>query len=265
MADETIYFISDAHMGAEPQEREQIKLEKLLSFLAWVKTQKARLIICGDLFDFWFEYKTAIPKQHFDVLCALRDLARTGHHIDYLAGNHDFWLDTFLSQNIGLVIHPDHLVLQRDGERIFLVHGDGLMKKDVLYRLLKRILRNPMNIYLYRLLHPDIGIWLAHFFSRLSRKASANREYYTDEDYRGFACEMIEKGYEMVVLGHTHWPAVEAVENGWYLNPGAWMETFTFLRLDAGRPELFIWDGNAPQPARFGYPPGHSGYRADKK
>ncbi|MBD3374918.1 UDP-2,3-diacylglucosamine diphosphatase [candidate division KSB1 bacterium] len=239
-----LFLVSDAHLGAETKLKERHKCQEFFGFLNHVQEQQGRLIICGDLFDFWFEYHRVIMQDHFETLTALYGLRRTGVPIDYLAGNHDFWLGTFLESRIGLVIHPDDFVIHTSAGQIYLRHGDGLLRNDHGYRLLKRILRHPLNIKLYRLLHPDVGIPLALFFSHLSRNSKKELQAaYDDTDYRQFAYKKIENGYDMVVLGHTHWAAIEKYHRGWYLNPGSWMLTRTFLKIDTSGPSLLQWKG----------------------
>lgn len=239
------YIIADAHMGAESPVREELKRRQLFTFFKQVQKEGAHLIICGDLVDFWFEYRSVIPRQHFHLLSALADLLDAGIRVDYLAGNHDFWLDSFLRHELGIAVHDDELELEHRDRRLFLLHGDGLLKTDHFYRLLKRILRNPRHIFLYKWLHPDLGIPLAHFFSRWSRdSALRNEKPYTDTDYRAFARQKIESGIDMVVLGHTHIAARQKMGSGWYLNPGAWMQTFSYLVIDGDQdPQLFQWNG----------------------
>ncbi|MBN1541055.1 UDP-2,3-diacylglucosamine diphosphatase [candidate division KSB1 bacterium] len=255
---EKILLISDAHLGSASEKIEKQRRERLVSFLRYVETHADRLVICGDLFDFWFEYDTVILRDHFRVLCELLRLTQAGVRVDYLAGNHDFWLGTFL-QEIGVQIHADDWVLQSEGRRIYLCHGDGLLRNDYLYRLLKRVLRNRLNIRLYRLLHPDCGVRLALFFSRLSRMTGKDRADYTDIDYRRFAYEKIKEGYDCVVLGHTHWPALDNYAGGWYLNPGPWMTDFTFIEITAEGPALYCWDGDRPLSYKPVLPPGFAG------
>jgi len=237
-----LYFISDAHLGAQNDEQEELKKDRFLSFLHHVHNQNADLIIVGDLFDFWFEYKHVIPRQHFHILARLDELTAK-QPVHYMAGNHDFWMDSFMEQEIGLIVHPDDFITEKNGLKIYLRHGDGLLIEDKGYRFLKRILRNRLNIKLYRLLHPDVGIPLALAFSHKSRESGKNDIYYSDEDYREFAREKIQEGFDLVVLGHTHVAALEKYGHGWYLNPGNWMEDFTFGVLQHGKPALYQWDG----------------------
>jgi UDP-2,3-diacylglucosamine hydrolase len=142
-----LYIFSDAHLGADSDETEARKQEKLAALFDLIKADGDRLVILGDLFDFWFEYKHAIPKDHHRVLCMLDTLIRHGVQIDYVSGNHDFWMGDFFSREMGIVLHRDSHNLEYDGKRLHLIHGDGLAKADRGYRFLKRILRNRFNIW----------------------------------------------------------------------------------------------------------------------
>jgi len=235
-----LFFISDAHLGAQDTEQEQLKSDRLVSWLRFIGQQDGDLVICGDLFDFWFEYRRVIPRLHFPVLAELALFTSSGRSVHYLTGNHDFWMGSFMTEQLGLCLHEGEWTVQHGGYRIYLHHGDGLKKRDAAYRLLKKILRHSWSISLYRLLHPDLGVPLALFFSRLSRNVT--REI-TDLDSRRFASRKIDDGFELVVLGHTHWPALQKYRGGWYLNPGNWMDAFTYAVLEPDGPRLYSWNG----------------------
>lgn len=250
-----LFVISDAHLGAQSPEKEEKKRILLNSFLEHVLHGSDELLICGDLFDFWFEYKWAIPKLHFRTLVLLAEIVRTGREIHYLAGNHDFWLGDFFRHEIGIHVHEDDYEFHFREKRIYCCHGDGIYKKDHLYRALKKVLRNPVSIWLYRLIHPDIGIPLALHFSHESRESKADMSSYSDMDYREFAYKKIDQGYDYVILGHTHWPAVDRYAGGYYLNPGNWLSDFSYLYLTDG-PAVFRWDGNKGVELEIAFPPG---------
>lgn len=252
-----IYFLSDAHLGAQDHEAEARKAHHLVSFLEYFAAQDAILVIVGDLFDFWFEYRHAIPQRHFHIISLLTNLCRSGKEIHYMAGNHDFWLGSFMKNEVGLHLHLDDYVINNENYKIFMKHGDGLLKKDYLYRAMKKVLRSPLNTSLYRMLHPDLGIPLALFCSHLSRQASRDRSGYSDMDYREFAYARIADGYDYVVLGHTHWPALEQHGGGWYINPGYWMDDFTFAVIDNGVPEVLQWKNGKAQQFSVTLPPGN--------
>lgn len=254
-----LYCISDAHLGAHRSIIEDRKIVLLNSFLSSVLKSKAELLICGDLFDFWFEYNHAIPKLHFKTLSLLSEISNAGQKINYIAGNHDFWLGDFLENEIGLVLHKDEYAFDFSDKKVFALHGDGLYKKDYLYRATKKVLRNPINIFLYRLVHPDVGIPVALRFSHKSRETKSDKSKFSDLDYREFAYKKIAAGYDYVILGHTHWPAVEKFKKGWYLNAGNWIDAFTYIEIDGGGPKIKQWDGEKGVNYLVSVPPGNSG------
>ena len=231
----SVFFLSDAHLGAETEDKEKLKEEKLIRFLDKVKQEGEFLYLVGDLFEFWFEYKNVIPKENFGVLNKLKELTNCGIKIKYVVGNHDFWLGDFLPGKIGIPIFKQSIEANHQGKKIFITHGDGLSKRDVGYRILKRILRNRVSIFLYRQVPPDISYPLAKFVARRSRKTVERREVGYLEEYEEFAAQKIEQGFDAVILAHTHVPVMRNLGKGIYLNLGDWFEHFTYGRLCEGK------------------------------
>ncbi|MBI1799909.1 MAG: UDP-2,3-diacylglucosamine diphosphatase [Candidatus Eisenbacteria bacterium] len=229
-----VVFFSDAHLGAESKAREAAREARLHEFLNSLPGRASRLVIVGDLFDFWFEYRTAIPRRLFPTLAVLQRLRECSLPIDYLNGNHDFWLGPFLAQELGVTTYDGAMTLERDGRRIWIHHGDGIARGDHGYRLLKRVLRNPLSIALYRLIHPDLGIPLAHRVSNGSRHAQGERPLPEAQLWEEIAMPRFREGYDAVILGHFHHP-YERRESGRELFVlGDWIRHFTWLELDSG-------------------------------
>jgi UDP-2,3-diacylglucosamine hydrolase len=231
----SIFFLSDAHLGAEEEHKERLKEEKLIRVLDKVKQEGESLYLVGDMFEFWFEYKNVIPKDHFGVLNKLKQLVDCGIKIKYVVGNHDFWLGDFLPKQIGIPIFKDSVDVVHQDKRIFISHGDGLAKKDVGYRILKRILRNRVNIFLYRQIPPDIAYPLAKFVAGRSRSYVQKRDTGYLGEYEDFAAGKIKQGFDAVVLAHTHVPVLKDLNGGIYLNLGDWFQHFTYGRLCQGK------------------------------
>ncbi|MBK7140522.1 MAG: UDP-2,3-diacylglucosamine diphosphatase [bacterium] len=227
-----LYLFSDAHLGTGSPESEQTKLANIARLFELVKSDGDRLIILGDLFDFWFEYKHVVPKAHFEVLFRLHELRARGIQIDYISGNHDFWMDDFFEKQIGIVVHRDTLTLDYGGKKLFLCHGDGLAKADSGYRFLKKILRNRFNIWLYRKLPPDWAYPLAKWVSGSSREYTSRRDHEFANDYRQYAQGKLAEGNDVVVIGHLHIPVFEKFDNGTYINSGDFIHHFTYVKLD---------------------------------
>ncbi|MFQ5823596.1 MAG: UDP-2,3-diacylglucosamine diphosphatase [bacterium] len=235
---EKIYFISDVHLGAHTQEIEIIKKERLLTFFNFIHKKADLFYIVGDLFDFWFEYRKAIPKVSLKVLSKLNQLVEAGTEIRYFAGNHDYWLGSFLEHEIGIKIYHKPLAVKHNSQNLFIAHGDGLAIGDWGFRILKRIFKNRVNIFLYSLIHPDVGITLAKFISKISEEKGENPH---DEDYRNFALAKLSQGFDGVILGHTHKLLFEKINSKYYINLGEWIKSFTFLEFSDNKFELKTW------------------------
>jgi len=238
-SDAPVYFISDSHLGLLI--RDGVEREKnLISFLREIAANGKALFIVGDLFDFWIEYKSAIRPEYFPVLHELRKLAESGVEIHYMAGNHDFLLGPFLEKKIGIIIHLDHFTTVLQSKKIHLFHGDGLIKRDVGYRILKKILRNPFNQRFFKFLHPDIGVPLGSFCSGSSRKVTS--KFITEgilEEYRNHAREYLRSGDDIVIFAHTHRPEIKHYNGKTYCNSGEWIRKYTFAKLESGA--MTLW------------------------
>jgi UDP-2,3-diacylglucosamine hydrolase len=238
-----VFFISDVHLGLGDRQAERQKEDRLLAFLQGILPQTEELCILGDLFDFWFEYDTVIPKGFHRTLTALQAFTDRDIPVHYVAGNHDFWMDDFFQKELGVRLYWDPVELTLGGKRVYLHHGDGLARRDIGYRLIKPILRNRLAIRLYRLLHPDIGVRLARGSSRTSRAYTANKDYGEEEGLLEFATKKIAEGSDIVIMGHRHQPHIEPIGRGTYVNLGDWITFHTFARLNGGTISLETWTG----------------------
>lgn len=233
-----LYIFSDVHLGSGPPEKEVLKREKIKELFELVKKDGDRLIILGDLFDFWFEYKEAMPKDQFPVLYMLYELRERNIPIDYISGNHDFWMDDFFEKQLGLTIHQDFLDLEYGGKKLHLIHGDGLSPSDKGYHFLKKILRNRFNIWAYRKLPVDFAIRLAKKVSGSSREYTARRDHHFAKDYENYAESKINEGFDIVAIGHLHLPVHKHIGQGVYFNSGDFINHFTYLKITPEKAEL---------------------------
>ena len=224
-----IYFISDAHLGSGgPGADDQVKLERLKDLFDHLPAKDARLCILGDLFDFWFEYRTVVQIEHLEIIGLLRFLRDRGMEIDLLVGNHDYWIGNFLQKRLGIGIHHGPVVIEQDGRRFYLAHGDGLGQGDLGYKILKLLIRNPLTVGLFGLLHPDLGVPLARWFSQFSRRHLTRGKYADPSPLVEVARKKFSEGFDFVVLGHTHRPHRHQEGSRVYLNLGDFMEHFTY-------------------------------------
>lgn len=236
------YFISDAHLGLGSRDKEKSKEDRLLAFLRAIFPTTETLVVAGDLFDFWFEYKTVIPKGFHRTLSALQEFTDAGKTVHFLAGNHDCWVDDFFSEELGLQVHPEPFAMNVQGKKIYVHHGDGLATNDLGYRLIKPVLRNKLSVRLYRWLHPDIGVRLARGSSRTSRQYTSHKHYGEEEGMIEEATRLIRQGYDIVVMGHRHKPNIVNIDNGTYVNLGDWIAHNTYAELVNGAITLKTWN-----------------------
>lgn len=235
------YFFSDAHLGAGTKEEDRDKERSILQFLELVRNDGDELFIVGDLFDYWFEYESVVPKGYFRLFAKLADLSEAGIKLTYLAGNHDFWLKTYFHDQLGMQIYPDPIERVIQGKRFYIHHGDGLLRGDTGYRILKGILRNKVNVLLFSLVHPDLASRIARWSSHKSRQYTSKRVYEGD-DMTTFAEQKISEGYDFVVMGHNHVPCKRNIGSGVYVNLGDWVRERSYAVFDGTSLELKSWE-----------------------
>jgi UDP-2,3-diacylglucosamine hydrolase len=238
------YITSDVHLGAVPRATERA----FLAFLDHVGAEAGRLLIPGDLFDFWFEYGDIIHGRHYRVLAALAALVDAGIEVVLTGGNHDAWGGRFLEEHVGVSFHPGHVRTRLAGRPALLAHGDGLGRGDLRYRALKALIRSRPLVWGFRALHPELGLRIARRVSTTEAKSDADpgvqgRARFIEE----WAVEQLRAEPELgwVVCGHAHVPAIVEVGPGrYYLNAGDWLSHWSYVVVgDGGVPELRSWRG----------------------
>jgi UDP-2,3-diacylglucosamine hydrolase len=240
-----VYFVSDAHLGLKDGEKEEYKKSSLIEFIKMVRKEKAALYIVGDFFDFWIEYKYVIPRHFFKVVRALQEAAEDGCEIHIFGGNHDFWLGSFFTEELGVIVHPDPLRTEIEGKKFFIAHGDGILKRDRGYRILKRVLRNRFCIFLFKLIHPDIAFRIAEFVSGSSRHLTIRDQKFEENEKKEiiqFGTSKINEGFDCVVTGHFHLPTNHKIDGKQIINLGDWMKYFTYGYFDGEMFSLCYWD-----------------------
>jgi UDP-2,3-diacylglucosamine hydrolase len=242
------YFFSDVHLGLKSKDIEKQKEKRVINFLESISSDAKEIFIVGDLFDCWIEYRKVVPKGYFNLLSALNKIVESGVEIKFLSGNHDFWLNTYLRDEVGLNICYNSLDLQLDGKRFFIAHGDGLAKGDRGYKILKKILRNRVNQFLYSLIHPDLGIKIAQGSSRKSRAYAKEVKNIMGEELTTYGVNKVKEGYDFVVMGHFHKPQKIEVnydtKNGYFITLGDWIENNSYGVYINGNFDLKYWTIN---------------------
>ncbi len=238
-----IAFIADAHLGL-PGSLPGHEV-KIVSFLRWLNGNVSHLYIAGDLFDYWFEYKTVVPNTAPKVVFELYNLVRSGIEITILAGNHDYWLGPYLEETVGVTIALNEVIAEHQGLKLYIHHGDGLYPGDHGYRLLKKVLRNRFSIRLFSLIHPDLASRIAQITSKTSRQYLAPPVVYKKSIklFRNIGDERLADGYDAVLYGHCHVPHMEQREKGTLILLGDWIKNSTYVLLENGTFTLCEWSG----------------------
>ena len=229
-------IISDVHLGVAPPDAER----SLLRLLELARTEAKSLILNGDVFDFWFEWKQVMPRMGFRTLAALASLRDSGVPITWIAGNHDCWGGDILSRDVGVDYHVGPWRGSIGRWNTLIEHGDGLRDvEDAPYRRLRRVLRNPLAIWAYRnLMHPD---WATSIARRSSHTSRHMRPRDGGEGLKRVALDRLsaDPTLDLFVYGHTHASALaRAGSGGVYANPGAWLDAPTCIRVNTDRIEL---------------------------
>lgn len=218
-------MVADAHLGQVPPGT----TVAFHAFLEAVPSLGDALLINGDLFDFWFEYGTVIPRKHFGSVARLQALRAQGIPITFIGGNHDRWGGDFLRRDLGIAFYGDSAELEIAGRRAFVAHGDGLTEQHWSAAMMHRITRHPLTIAIFRALHPTIGFWIADQFSRHLADSTKDRAVLdrAAEAQLQYAKQLLATRAELdlVVLAHTHRARLERLPGGrTYLNPGAFLD-----------------------------------------
>jgi UDP-2,3-diacylglucosamine hydrolase len=236
------HVVSDLHLGvADPAVERSFE-----SYLRAIAGNVQTLVINGDLFDFWFEWTSVIPRHGFRTLAALADLRDAGTDILYIAGNHDCWGGEILRKDVGASYQLGAWEGEVGGWRMRIEHGDGLREvEDRKYRMVRPIMRSPLAIRMFRRLHPDTASRIALGSSTASRTYRARDN---GEGLRAIAHARLaaEPDLDAVIYGHSHVAALERVgDDKVFANAGSWLDAPTYLAITDGAIELREWRGSA--------------------
>jgi UDP-2,3-diacylglucosamine hydrolase len=242
-----VYFASDFHLGAPTHGKSIIREKKICEWLDSIKPNCLELFLVGDIFDFWFEYKHAVPKGFVRLLGKLAEFTDSGIPVHLFIGNHDMWAFDYLPKEIGINIFYEPIRREILGKRFYIGHGDGLGPGDHTYKILKKVFRNKFIQSLFGFIHPNIGIGLADFLSKRSRAKSGH----LDEVFLGEEKEwLIHYSKEQFninpvdyfVFGHRHLPIYHPIYDAKYINTGDWIKYCTFGEFDGEIFNLKVWD-----------------------
>ncbi|MGB0165502.1 MAG: UDP-2,3-diacylglucosamine diphosphatase [Luteibaculum sp.] len=235
-----IYFASDFHLGV-PDEKSSLEREKrVVAWLESIKDKAREIYLMGDLFDFWFDYKTVVPKGFIRLLGKIAELSDAGIQIHLFPGNHDMWMFGYFEKELNVTFHQDFYSFTAGNKNFLLHHGDGLGPGDHGYKFIKKVFANKGLQFLFKWLHPDVGIGIANFWSKQSSKKTRSKDaiyHGKEKEWLVSFCEEHLKKHpetDYYIFGHRHLPLDITLANkrSRYINLGDWISHFTFAEFD---------------------------------
>lgn len=237
-AGKKVYFASDNHLGAPTMKESRVRELKFVRWLDNIKADAGVIFLMGDLFDFWFEYKTVIPKGFTRTLGKLAELSDAGIQIHYFVGNHDLWMNGYFEEELNIPVYHKPQQYNINGTSFFLGHGDGLGPDDKGFKRMKKVFTNPVAKWFFKWLHPDLGVRLAKHLSVSNKLISGDDDAKflgNDKEWLVQYCKrkLETQHYDHFIFGHRHLPLeISLNENSTYTNLGDWINYYTYAEFN---------------------------------
>jgi len=244
-----IYFASDFHLGVPDHATSLAREKKIVAWLDSLQSDIHSLYLLGDIFDFWFEYRHTIPKGFVRLQGKLAEMRDQGIPVFFFTGNHDMWMFDYFKKEMGITIYRDPLELSIGNHKLLIGHGDGLGPGDTTYKVLKKFFNSSFCQWLFRWIHPNLGMALAHYWSRKSRISNLKREEKFQGEEHEFLltwCREQEKmnHHDYYIFGHRHLALdLKVGEGSRYLNLGEWVHFSPFAVYDGQTLTLKSFEG----------------------
>lgn len=232
-----VFFASDFHLGAPNQEQSRDRERKIVRWLDSIREEACAIFLMGDLFDFWFEYKHAVPKGGIRLQGKLAELSDSGLPLTIFTGNHDMWMKNYFPEEFGIPVYRHPRSISIGKKRFMIGHGDGLGPGDTRYKVMKKVFQSSFSYWLYSKLHPDLGIRIAQMWSGKSRASNHEKDsvFLGDDEWLLAYCRYKEQQehHDYYVFGHRHLPLdLEVGTSSHYINLGEWINYYTYGEFD---------------------------------
>lgn len=250
------YFVSDFHLGIPGKLSSLERERQIVRWLDQIRTDAEALYLVGDVFDFWFEYTTVVPRGYTRLLGKLAELRDAGLPIYFFTGNHDMWVFDYFEKELDIPTYREPILREIGGRRFYIGHGDGLGPGDHGYKFLKKVFANPLCQWAFARLHPNFSFGLAKFWSGRSRAANPGEERFLGEEkewllqYANGQLDRQEVDY--FIFGHRHLPIDHTLKDGRarYINLGEWLQYNSYAVFDGRQLRLSFFE--QPRPVVFG-------------
>lgn len=243
-----IYFASDFHLGVPDHEKSLAREKAICAWMDHIRPTCAELFLVGDIFDFWFEYRHAIPKGFVRLQGKIAEFTDAGIPVHFFTGNHDMWIFDYIPKELGVTLHREPVRRTFSGKDFYIGHGDGLGPGDFKYKLLKRFFASKACQWLFARIHPNLGIGIANYSSRSSRSSTGT----SDEKFLGIENEWLAiyskeqneiRPIDYYIFGHRHLPlSIPIAPNATYMNIGDWLKYNTYAVFDGETLTLKTWN-----------------------
>ncbi len=240
---QAVYFASDFHLGAPNHAKSLIREKRIVRWLDSIEHNAHSIFLVGDLFDFWYEYSSVVPKGHVRLLGKLANLADSGIKIYVFTGNHDMWMFGYFEEELGIPVFRKCQHVEINGTSFHIGHGDGLGPGDHVYKLFKMIFENKVCRWLFSRVHPNFAIGLARFWSRRSRETGIEKEveFFGEKEWLVQYSRSVEENqhHDYYIFGHRHFPKIYPLnDKSNYVNLGEWMNYYTYACFDGNKLEI---------------------------
>ncbi|WP_340199516.1 UDP-2,3-diacylglucosamine diphosphatase [Ascidiimonas sp. W6] len=245
-----VYFASDNHLGAPTREKSFPREQKFVQWLDEVKKDAAAIFLLGDLFDFWFEYGTVVPKGFTRTLGKLAEITDSGIPVYYFVGNHDLWMNGYFEEELNIPVFHKPQEFTFNQAKFFIGHGDGLGPGDKGYKRMKKVFTNPISKWFFRWLHPDLGVRLAQYLSVKNKLISGDDDVKFLGEENEWLVQYCKRKltthyYDYFVFGHRHLPMeIKVGDTSTYVNLGDWIGYFTYGEFDGTQLHLKKYEQN---------------------
>ena len=251
-AGKKVFFASDFHLGIPDHATSLDRERRICSWLDSIKDEAAVIYLVGDLFDTWFEYRNVVPRGFTRFMGKLADFTDSGILIEAFTGNHDLWMLDYFEKELNIPVHHEPIMRTLNNKKFLIGHGDGLGPGDNGYKMLKKVLRSNVSQWIYRRIHPDTGVGLAGWFSRLGPKHADTPV----EGFRGaekewlvqFCIATLEQEFvDYFIFGHRHLAMEYPLpQNSLYVNLGDWIRFDSYAVFDGIDLELKYYKNRYP-------------------
>lgn len=256
MVQKKTYFASDFHLGITGKLSSRERERQIVRWLDRIEADAEAIYLVGDVFDFWFEYRTVVPRGYTRLLGKLAALRDRGIPIFFFTGNHDMWVFDYFEKELGIPTYREPIRREIHGKQFLIGHGDGLGPGDHGYKFLKKVFANPLCQWLFARLHPNFGFFLAQYWSGKSRDANPGEEVFLGEEREWllqYANEQLDKqDIDYFIFGHRHLPIDHMLKNNRsrYINLGEWLNYNSYAVFDGE--ELTLEFFEQPTPVIYG-------------